>query len=393
MIAAQRNLRHHPESLVNYIKSNRLTAEFKRTSKEAKLTHWKKFCSSISSQTSLSTIWKMVKRLKYNLEPAVNPALSNKDLQMLFLDRIAPTNQPAATPLDWQSLEGTSMKPDHPFHEADITKPEIDLALETVNAEATPGPDNISYGMLTHLPDQHKDALRNLFNSIWQTGYCPEDWKKAWLKPILKSGQRPNEEQSYRPILYTSCVSKLFETILKKRLVAFIEQNKLLPQSQHGFRQGMNIQMCLADLISAINLSFSKKQMHFVLMADIKGAFDNVPHTALLEELHFAGLPPKFINWLDNFLKGRTLWFFTTTGDKHSRPLGKGVPQGGVLSPLLYILYVRSLEHHIRRILRIIQFADDTLIHFCHHNMQISRSILREAIEALYYFFKHGGWT
>jgi hypothetical protein len=119
--------------------------------------------------------------------------------------------------------------------------------------------------MLTKLPDRHKDTLRNLFNAIWETGYCPEDWKKAWLKPILKSGQRPNEEQAYRPILYTSCISKLFETILKRRLVAFIEQNKLLPQSQHGFRQGMNIQMCLADLVSAINLSFSQKQMHFVL--------------------------------------------------------------------------------------------------------------------------------
>jgi Reverse transcriptase (RNA-dependent DNA polymerase) len=281
------------------------------------------------------------------------------------------------------------MKPDHLFCDTDITKSEIDLALESVNAEATPGPDNISYGMLTHLPEHHKDTLRKLFNSIWRTGYCQEDWKKAWLKPILTSRQRPNEEQSYRPILYTSCVSKLFTTILKRRLVAFIEQNKLLPQSQHGFRQGMNIQMYLADLFSAINLSFSKKQMHFVLMADINGAFDNVPHTALLEELHFAGLPPKFIKWLENFLTGRTLWFFSSAGDKHSRPHGKGVPQEGVLSPILYILYVRSLEHHIRRLLVIIQFADDTLLHFSHHNMQIRRSILREAIEALYYYFKH----
>jgi hypothetical protein len=126
-------------------------------------------------------------------------------------------------------------------------------------------------------------------------------------------------------------------------------------------------------------------------MADIKGAFDNVPHTALLEELHFVGLTPKFINWLENVFTGRTLWFFSSAGKVHSRPLRKGVPQGGVLSPILYILYIRSLEHHVRRIFLIIQFADDTLLHFRHHNIQIGRSILRDAIEALYYFFKHRG--
>jgi ribonuclease HI len=245
--------------------------------------------------------------------------------------------------------------------------------------------------MLIHLPDSYKDTLLKLFNVLWEKSYCPKDWKLAWLKPILKSGKCPNEEQSYRPILYTSCVAKLFETILKRRMVSFIEQNKLLPTSQHGFRQGMNIQMCLADLVSAINLSFSKKQMHFVLLADIKGAFDNVPHTALLEELHYAGFPPKIIKWLEDFFTDRSLLFFSSIGVSHTRPLRKGVPQGGVLSPILYILYVRSLENHVRRLFLLIQFADDTLLHFSHHSMPISRNILREAIEALFHFFQQRG--
>lgn len=80
-------------------------------------------------------------------------------------------------------------------------------------------------------------------------------------------------------------MAKLFEGLLKRRLVSFLEENRLLPDSQYAFRKGLNTQMCLVDLLTSINLSWYKKLIHFALLVDIKGAFDNVQHQDLLDEL------------------------------------------------------------------------------------------------------------
>lgn len=291
MITAQKEFKKDPASMARYIQSNKFSAIFKRTSKQAKLLHWKKFCSSLNSQTNPMVIWRKIKMLKNSNSTIPHPTPSDKNWETEFLDRIAPENQHQSQPLDWHALHGTRISPERSYYDKPFTRTELDLALATANIKATPGPDNISYAMLVHLPDQAKDTLVSIFNELMDKNHCPPDWKQAWLKPILKSGQKPGDEKSYRPILYTSCVSKLFEKILKRRITAFVEQNHILPNSQHGFRKGKNVQMCLAELATSVNLSFSKKQMHFALMVDIKGAFDNVPHRDLLEELFFIGLP------------------------------------------------------------------------------------------------------
>jgi ribonuclease HI len=391
MLLAQKAFRRDTSSIQKYIESNKKAAEFKRTSKEAKLAHWRQFCSSLTSQSNPSAIWNTTKMLKNQFNTTVSPSLAAADWEMDFLDRIAPADVPYAPPPDWQALHGTSVTQDHPFMDNAFTRTELDLALATVNVDATPGPDNISYAMLTHLPEKGKDVLVEIFNDLWERSDCPADWKKSWLKPILKAGKKPGEETSYRPILYTSCVSKLFEKLLKRRLVAFLEENQLLPKSQHGFRTGLNIQMCLADLISSAQLSLLNKQMHFALLIDVKGAFDNVPHKDLLEELHFIGLPPKLTKWLSAFFTNRALGYHSLSKGAFSRPVTKGVPQGGVLSPLLYIVYVRSLDLHIRRRLRTIQFADDALFHFSHHDMSASRKIIKETVDDLSLFFASRG--
>lgn len=291
MLDAQKDFRRDTASMDKYVLSNKSAAIFKKTSKEAKLEHWKQFCSSLSSQSKPSHIWRMIKQLKHQHGSTTSPALTASDWETDFLDRIAPQDSPPSPPLDWQALHGTAMTPEHPFYEKPLTRTELNLALATVNLKVTPGPDNISYAMLSHLPENGKEILLSWFNKLWEKSYCPTDWKKSWLKPILKAGKKPGDQNSYRPILYTSCVAKLFETMLKRRLIDFLDTNQLLPISQHGFRKGRNVQMCLADLTSSAQLSLTKKQMHFALMIDIKGAFDNVPHKGLLEELHFIGLP------------------------------------------------------------------------------------------------------
>jgi retron-type reverse transcriptase len=97
-------------------------------------------------------------------------------------------------------------------------------------------------------------------------------------------------------------------------------------------------------------------------LVDVKGAFDNVRHKDLLEELYFLGLPPTLIKWLEAYLADRHLSYHSTQKGTIKRPLHKGVPQGGVLSPILYILYVRALEHHIDTLFKLL--SNTLTMHF-----------------------------
>jgi len=149
--------------------------------------------------------------------------------------------------------------------------------------------------------------------------------------------------------------------------------------------------MCLADLVSSVHQSFDSKHPHYALMVDIKGAFDNVPHEGLLEELYFAGLPQKLIKWFENFFSNRTLTYHSATEGTLTRPVNKGVPQGGVLSPVFYIIHIRALDCHVPRPVSNNQFADDGLHHFGHPNREDSKLLLKETFENLYSFYAQRG--
>jgi len=387
MTSAQKSFRRDPASMEKYIASKKYTAMFKKISKEAKLMHWRAVCSTLSRTSNPTHIWNVIKKLQNKQTPPSNPSLTNQTWEDEFLDRVAPADQPSAPPLDFQELQGTCMRPTFPYNSQPFTPTELEIVLSSSNKNSAPGPDNISYSMLSHLPLSGKQILLSIYNTLITANYCPAAWKTASLKPILKAGHRPNEEKSYRPILFTSCVAKLFEMLLKKRLTAFLESNKLLPDSQHGFRKGHNIQVCLADLVSSVQMSFEQNQYHFAVMADVKGAFDNVPHTPLLEELYFIGLPPPLIKWLQKFLSQRTLIYHSPTKGTLTRPINKGVPQGGVLSPVFYIVYIRTIDNYVPRPITNTQFADDGLHHFGSANMAHSRQLIKETVEELYSFY------
>ena len=212
---------------------------------------------------------------------------------------------------------------------------------------------------------------------MYTTGKYPKEWNESFLHFIKK----PNTN-SMRPICLTSCVSKLFETLLKNKFQFWLEKENILPNSQSGFRKGQSTSDNLTNLLFTAEESFStKKDLHTAFL-DVIGAFDNVIIEILLEKLASIGCPTRFINFIKFLTFERTI--ITNDSENSPRKVYKGVPQGGVLSPILYCIYVSSILDKIPKSVKVSQFADDIALYCNRSTSPKSKHLLEKAIDIVY---------
>ena len=138
-----------------------------------------------------------------------------------------------------------------------------------------PGPDGITNEMLKHLGPGAKRTLLRIYNQSWSTGIVPTIWKEAVIRPIPKMGKDKRDPSSYRPISLLSCVGKLLERIISKRLIWHLESNSVLASTQTGYRQFQSTEDQLALLTQEIEDAFQEKKVLAVFF-DLSKAFDKV---------------------------------------------------------------------------------------------------------------------
>ena len=170
-------------------------------------------------------------------------------------------------------------------------------------------------------------------------------WKNSFVHLIPKS-----DRESFRPISLTSCICKLLETMIKNRLQFWTEKNNLLPSSQHGCIDN------LACLTMKLEEAFLEKKEILAVFLDVQGAFDNVKVDILLNKLAVIGCPTSLIQLIKFISYVRIIYCDFLNAP---RAVYKGVPQGGILSSLLYILYTSSICTNVRKQVIVSQFADD----------------------------------
>jgi len=248
--------------------------------------------------------------------------------------------------------------PDMP--DISISEAGIYQLLTSLDEHKASGPDRISAYILKHCAGEIAPILHIIFTRSLSTNLLPNDWLKANICPVHKKGSRSNIA-NYRPISLTSICAKILEHIIYHSIMKHLNQNNILIENQHGFRSNHSCVTQLITLTENISSALDHRKQVDIILLDFSKAFDTVPHQRLLTKLKFYGINGSTFNWIQTWLTHRSQCVVLDSESSSPVPVLSGVPQGTVLGPLMFLLYINDIIKDIDSPLRL--FADDCLLY------------------------------
>jgi ribonuclease HI len=228
------------------------------------------------------------------------------------------------------------------------------------------------------------NATLTFINHIWSSGTLPSAWQHAIITPIPKPNKDRSDPTSYRPISLTSCICKITETIINKRLRYHLEANNLITNDQSGFREGHSTIDQITRLQADIQRAFSKGLSVGAVFIDLTKAFDLVWHKGLFYKLKQYGITGNIYTFIQNFLHNRVIQVRVADTLSHSQNLELGVPQGSVISPTLFNIIFSELSNIIKKTNnQALKFADDAAITKSGSNPKHIEKSLQNGLDAL----------
>lgn len=309
-------------------------------------------------------VWKYIKSRKKN---AGIPNLKKRD------NTFTNTAQEIAEELNQQyysvfTEEDTSNIPNipskhletTPLQSFSITEEDVTKALKNLKTDKSPGIDGMHPRPLKELAEVLSKPVTMIFQKSLNTGQLPKNWLDAVVSPIFKKGPRCLAE-NYRPVSLLCILSKVLESIITPQIVKHIKNNNLACRQQHGFTKGKST---TTNLLEALNI-WSEAMMHDIpidiLFLDYAKAFDSVPHKRLLKQVQSFGINGQALEWINSFLTNRRQQVRANGELSEFKPVLSGVPQGSILGPVLFTIYVNDIPSELDTLISL--YADDTKIY------------------------------
>lgn len=260
---------------------------------------------------------------------------------------------------------------------------ELVFALDTCKSKSC-GPDGIGYPMIKKLPNIIKCQLLDGYNKIWQTGEFPDDWHSSIVVPIPKAGPKSCQLRDFRPISLTSCMAKLMERMVNRRLMESLEKSKLLDQRQFAFRRGKGAGAYFASMGEVLAHTKANNLHADIACLDISKAYNRVWRKGVLEQLGRWGYAGNVLNFINGFLANRT--FRVAIGGSLSSTFTEenGVPQGSVLAVSLFLIVMNSVFQHLPSGVHVFVYADDIVIVVAGPNATRVRRKIQSAIKMVF---------
>ena len=364
---------------------------------EAKVEAWAEFVETLEVDEDVNKVWRVIKSLDGTpTSSAPNEALLHKGKTITTNKAKADTfakNYAQVSSLSFSKDERTEIRNvkkslDKQPDEATcppLTMRELKHALRKMKRKGAPGADDIPPAFLKELGPKALTELLAIFNLSFLNADIPQQWRHAIIIPLLKAGKAACDVDSYRPISLTSCVVKLLERMISNRLYTMAENNNWIVNQQAGFRRGLCCEDQIIRLVQKVSDGFQLKPPLRTVMAllDYSKAYDRTWRERLLAKMMKMGVPMTITRWVAAFLRTRSAEVMMNGVLSSRVRMKQGLPQGSVLSPLLFIIFINDIIRDLPDEVIASLFADDAAVYAMDTKLVDAEKKLQKAITVI----------